>query len=636
MTKKIIPFEISLKSSRKSGFTFQPRPQILTNDANSAELNFIITDASSVELTGSSATVLLFMKDGSFFQNTDVTRVNNTFVYTVKPNQAKHRGVAQAQLVIKIGSVENASPLMEFEIIGGLETKPIVERDIQDWTSLTAEAKAFVDQIEGFTLESFVENKMGQELANLEVNYAGRLTGLESADQTITAQLAQTDKRSNTEIISPRFQNRKPMFTILDDDCNSEVLTQWLPILEEKDFHLSLASITQRLIDNPSGLYLTIEQLKMLQKEHGVEVLSHTHTHPYLTDISDNEVRHQINTSRKMLQDNGFEGNVVVYPYGYSDVNVRKILKEEGFRGAVDARVREDYVNKPPVNTFNLLRPSLMYHGTPMPPLSYFTDLVDQAIAENGWIIFMSHSQFDSFDGTIIRGLIDYINARDTEWVSVNEGLDKIGNIIDYGDLESRDSGYNYTLLDADNELTTNSKTFGIYTYTDENFYSANDSIDKFPTGKVTQTVIHGGNQNNIDFPENQSGMLFTYNFGGTGWQRQEYRPYNKNEIWSRIVTSSGEWGAWLKINDNRLITFSVSQGFGTIPSNSRVANEFTIAGATDQDVVHVNFAYGIPSGVIPIAYVSGSNKVIVRLENVTSSPIEFGSRPIRIGIIKA
>ena len=135
MTKKIIPFEINLKSSQRAGFTFQPRPQILTNDANSAELNFIITDASSVELTGSSATVLLFMKDGSFFQNTDVTRVNNTFVYTIKPNQAKHRGVAQAQLVIKIGSVENASPLMEFEIIGGLETKPIVERDIQDWTS---------------------------------------------------------------------------------------------------------------------------------------------------------------------------------------------------------------------------------------------------------------------------------------------------------------------------------------------------------------------------------------------------------------------------------------------------------------------------------------------------------------------
>lgn len=191
MTKKIIPFEISLKSTKRAGFTFQPRPQILTNDANAAELNFIITDTSAEELAGSTATVLLFMKDGSFFQNTDVTRVNNTFVYTIKPNQAKHKGVAQAQLVIKIGTVENASPLMEFEIIGGLETKPIVEREIQDWTSLTAEAKAFVDQIEGFTLESFVENKMGEELANLEVNYAGRLTGLETADQNLTAQLDQ-------------------------------------------------------------------------------------------------------------------------------------------------------------------------------------------------------------------------------------------------------------------------------------------------------------------------------------------------------------------------------------------------------------------------------------------------------------
>ncbi|WP_373705824.1 M14 family metallopeptidase, partial [Jeotgalibaca porci] len=52
-----------------------------------------------------------------------------------------------------------------------------------------------VDQIEDFTLESFVENKMGEELANLEVNYAGRLTGLESADQSITAQLDQTESK---------------------------------------------------------------------------------------------------------------------------------------------------------------------------------------------------------------------------------------------------------------------------------------------------------------------------------------------------------------------------------------------------------------------------------------------------------
>lgn len=223
MTKKIIPFEINLKSSQRAGFTFQPRPQILTNDANAAELNFIITDANSGELTGATATVLLFMKDGSFFQNTDVTRVNNTFVYTIKPNQAKHKGVAQAQLVVKQGTVENASPLMEFEIIGGLETKPIVERDIQDWTSLTAEAKAFVDQIEDFTLESFVENKMGEELANLEVNYAGRLTGLESADQSITAQLAQTATKNEL------FLKRDKATKIEPTDASDALLQMFSP-----------------------------------------------------------------------------------------------------------------------------------------------------------------------------------------------------------------------------------------------------------------------------------------------------------------------------------------------------------------------------------------------------------------------
>lgn len=210
MTKKIIPFEINLKSSQRAGFTFQPRPQILTNDANAAELNFIITDTSTEELAGSTATVLLFMKDGSFFQNTDVTRFNNIFSYVIKPNQAKHKGVAQVQLVVKNGSVENASPLMEVDIVGGLESKPIVEREIQDWTSLTAEAKAFVEQIEGFTLESFVENKMGQELANLEVNYATRLTGLEQKDNQLTAQLAQSVEKI------PNVANAKERLKILN------------------------------------------------------------------------------------------------------------------------------------------------------------------------------------------------------------------------------------------------------------------------------------------------------------------------------------------------------------------------------------------------------------------------------------
>lgn len=195
MINKSVLFDVALKSAERKPRTYVNRQQVMTNDKNSIELLFRATDTTPSELTGSTAIVYLYMQDGSFFQktNADVARENNMFSYVLTANEAKHKGIAKTQIVIKVGTTENASPLFEFEILGGLETKPIVEREIQDWTTLTAEAKAFVDEIKDKTVDQFVELKMGEELANLEANYATRLTGLESNDASLAAQLAQTN-----------------------------------------------------------------------------------------------------------------------------------------------------------------------------------------------------------------------------------------------------------------------------------------------------------------------------------------------------------------------------------------------------------------------------------------------------------
>lgn len=60
-----------------------------------------------------------------------------------------------------------------------------------EWAQMADEARNFVDEIKDVTVDQFVELKMGEELANLEVNYATRLTGLEQKDNQLTAQLAQ-------------------------------------------------------------------------------------------------------------------------------------------------------------------------------------------------------------------------------------------------------------------------------------------------------------------------------------------------------------------------------------------------------------------------------------------------------------
>ena len=146
MIKKIIPFNVAIKS------TYPVRsfdcPKVYTNDLNSVEIQFKVIDCTAEELETATATIQFFMRDGSFFQNptTDFTRVGNVFSYTLKENEGNHGGLAKVQLVMIIGGTELASPLLEFEIINGLETKVATEVVIQDWTTLTREARAYIDQ----------------------------------------------------------------------------------------------------------------------------------------------------------------------------------------------------------------------------------------------------------------------------------------------------------------------------------------------------------------------------------------------------------------------------------------------------------------------------------------------------------
>lgn len=202
MVKKLVSFDIYIKTSEQTPtHSYTAKQKVMSNDNDSAQIIFNLLDVSPSELSGVTASVMLYMQDGSFFQSSDVVIDRNTIIYTMKPEETKHSGSTKVQIVLKKGSIQTASIIYNFDIDRGLEKYPITEVMIQDWTTLTAEAKAFVEQIEGFTLAEFVENKMGEELANLEVNYAGRLTGLETKDTQLTAQLAQTTNEKTFNVI---------------------------------------------------------------------------------------------------------------------------------------------------------------------------------------------------------------------------------------------------------------------------------------------------------------------------------------------------------------------------------------------------------------------------------------------------
>ncbi len=166
MALKKIQYDVRLLSTEK---TLQGKVQVVyTNDLNSAEFVFNILDTTPEQLAGATATTLLYMRDGSFFQNSDVVFDGTTFTYLLKENEGNHAGLAQIQLVVKIGTAEYASQLYNFGVVSGLETKVAAEVMIQDWTTLLREARAYIAQFlvdEEGRQATFVANEQDRQLA---------------------------------------------------------------------------------------------------------------------------------------------------------------------------------------------------------------------------------------------------------------------------------------------------------------------------------------------------------------------------------------------------------------------------------------------------------------------------------------
>ena len=155
MVQKIITFNVALKSTERQWV--QKIPEVYTNDLGSVSIQFNITDCTDTELTGSSAIVLLKMRDGSFFQrpSADVSRTLNVFSYTLKENEGNHDGLAEIQLIVSIAGKEFATQKYQFKVNSGLDSEVAREIMIYDWTTLTAEARAYIDQ---FTADEMVRD----------------------------------------------------------------------------------------------------------------------------------------------------------------------------------------------------------------------------------------------------------------------------------------------------------------------------------------------------------------------------------------------------------------------------------------------------------------------------------------------
>ena len=147
---------------------------------------------------------------------------------------------------------------------------------------------------------------------------------------------------------SGRWRLPRRWVCITFDDGWRDNYERALPQLVRYGMFATFFMVTSRIRPNhPTGNwddYLSLPELHEMV-DAGMEIGSHTHTHPHLTRLDDSALKSEIVGSREILADVlGQPPEWFCYPYGNFSQRVAKVVREAGYGGATstirDNRVR--------------------------------------------------------------------------------------------------------------------------------------------------------------------------------------------------------------------------------------------------------------------------------------------------------
>jgi len=215
-----------------------------------------------------------------------------------------------------------------------------------------------------------------------------------------------------------------PLVTFIFDDGWETDYTVMKPVFDAQGEVACSAIITTK---PGTGSYMTWNQIEELQAA-GWEILGHTKTHVDLTTSSDAELIDELGGAKEDLEARGFIIKNFVNPYHATNENVRSFIKRY-YRGARSRFIADDHgINEPIIHTYKLFTAS----GTTLTE-EEMKDYIDEAEAENGWILFMLH-QTDATLATKVGNVIDYIQGKGISIVTMDQALDLKENVFEMGD----------------------------------------------------------------------------------------------------------------------------------------------------------------------------------------------------------
>ena len=143
-------------------------------------------------------------------------------------------------------------------------------------------------------------------------------------------------KESNFEFISHgEFKkylniknNKKKILLTIDDGFSSFYLNAW-PILKKEKIPF-IIFINTESVGSPG--YMNWDQIKEISKFEFVHIGNHSHSHEYLADMSNEEIKKDLEISIRLFKEKlNHKTEFFAYPFGEYKNSFKKIVKDLGF-----------------------------------------------------------------------------------------------------------------------------------------------------------------------------------------------------------------------------------------------------------------------------------------------------------------
>lgn len=358
--------------------------------------------------------------------------------------------------------------------------------------------------------------------------------------EKVNADLAQTSNHagsafSKNTVINPTTQHR-PLMTIIDDDARLAVWDKIKPVVETKGVPITIA-VPVKNRETGGTQELSKEQLLELQ-EMGCEMANHSYTHPDLSLMSYEELETELYDSNVILKSWGLDVKNFVAPYGSNRGDKVREVSSKYFNCGASTSLG---VNTRPVQNQFLKRipfGSMTRDGENT--LEFYKSKIDEAIANNGWVIFMSHCWHPDHDATQQQYLIDiieYAQSKDVDIVNLNDGFKEFGNVVEVENVMS-----------VDFKGDIHSRQFeGMKTVLTEGLEVGSSTLPDYFKSNYAEKMVFSyfGFADNQTFPVLNAGLLTTYVISNKDEIWQEWRPYRRNQTFKRFGNADNTWSAW-------------------------------------------------------------------------------------------